>query len=204
MGSLKKRLGIPTILRREARGLLTLVPWVLVSLVVVALFRGADLAATAGLFQSSPPTEPTTPVPTATVEAASPTPTDTPIAAGTATEVPTATMIPAETPTPESALPSPSAIPTEPSATPTATPTATVVPPTMTPVPSATATLEEDRDRYSDGESELRFDWSMLFDSAALALTYVWLCCGVLVLVGIPVFFIVLWAAGRRRQQGEE
>jgi hypothetical protein len=74
----------------------------------------------------------------------------------------------------------------------------------MTPVPSATATLEEDRDRYSDGESELRFDWSMLFDSAALALTYVWLCCGVLVLVGIPVFFVALWAASRRRQTDEE
>jgi hypothetical protein len=38
----------------------------------------------------------------------------------------------------------------------------------------------------------------MLFDSVALGLTYVWLACGVLILLGIPAFFGVLWLVSRR------
>jgi hypothetical protein len=41
----------------------------------------------------------------------------------------------------------------------------------------------------------------MLFDSVALAVSYLWLCCGVFVLLGIPLFFLILWIAGKRRQQ---
>lgn len=48
------------------------------------------------------------------------------------------------------------------------------------------------------GGSGLLFDWGMLFDSVALAMTYIWLCCGVLVLAGIPVVFVVLWMASKR------
>jgi len=40
----------------------------------------------------------------------------------------------------------------------------------------------------------------MLFDSIALGASYIWLCCGVLVVVSIPVGFTVLWVAGRRRR----
>jgi hypothetical protein len=58
--------------------------------------------------------------------------------------------------------------------------------------------------RYAQQDSNLLFDWSVLIDSVALGLSYVWLCCGVLVVLGIPAFFIVLWLASRRRQQGEE
>jgi hypothetical protein len=41
----------------------------------------------------------------------------------------------------------------------------------------------------------------MLFDSVALAVSYLWLCCGVFVLLGIPLFFLILWIASKRRQQ---
>jgi hypothetical protein len=44
----------------------------------------------------------------------------------------------------------------------------------------------------------------MLVDSAALALSYAGLCCGVLIFLSIPVFFLVLWLASKRREQGEE
>lgn len=196
MASLKKRLGIAKIARREVRGLLSLGPWVLISLVLVALLSGADLAATAGLFQSPPPTEPATEVPTATEEVIPPTPTEAPVVVETATDFPTSTTVPTETPVPT--------VPTELSPTPTATPTMALIEATVTPAPSATPTPEQDPDRYAEGESELTFDWAMLVDSAALAFTYVWLCCGVLVLLSIPVLFLVLWAASKRRQQSGE
>lgn len=81
-------------------------------------------------------------------------------------------------------------------------------PPTRTPFPPATSTAvtpEEDvTQRYPDGESNLRFEWGMLFDSFALGVSYIWLCCGGLVLLCIPAIFLVLWVASRRRKQGEE
>jgi len=43
----------------------------------------------------------------------------------------------------------------------------------------------------------------MLFDSLALGLTYVWMGCGVLVLLAIPAVFLVLWLVSRRRQEEE-
>jgi hypothetical protein len=44
----------------------------------------------------------------------------------------------------------------------------------------------------------------MLFDSVALGLTYMWLCCGVLVLFGIPVVFVILWVASKRQAQAQD
>jgi hypothetical protein len=44
----------------------------------------------------------------------------------------------------------------------------------------------------------------MLFDTVALAISRIWLCCGILVLVGIPVGFGILWVASKRRGQQEE
>ena len=100
------------------------------------------------------------------------------------------------------------------SSTPTpSTPTQTVetptaVPSTITAVPSASSTPtssgSDEQNRYAEGDSNLTFEWSMLVDSVALGLSYIWLCCGILVFVSIPVIFVVLWVASRRRQQGEE
>jgi hypothetical protein len=44
----------------------------------------------------------------------------------------------------------------------------------------------------------------MLFDSIALFLSYLWLCCGALIFMAIPVVFVVLWVASKNRRQQEE
>jgi hypothetical protein len=176
-----KNLEVVRLVRREARGMRRLIPWVLVSLLLAAVLWRTDLVATSGLFQSpatlTPTTEPTAPTPADT-----PTQTPTP----TATESPTPTPQPTETPA-------------------TATPTAT-----DTPVPSPTldegqGTQEPDEEgRYPDEDSNVAFEWGMLFDTVALAISRMWLCCGILVLLGIPVGFVILWVASRRREQQEE
>ena len=41
----------------------------------------------------------------------------------------------------------------------------------------------------------------MLIDSLALAVSYAWLCCGVLAILGLPVMFVVLWVTGTNRRR---
>lgn len=199
-------------LRREVRAALRLSPLVLASLLLAAIVWRADSAAISGTFQSSivetptptvpAPVDTATPVPTATATSQptepAPVETVTQIPPGTATVEPTApappetpTLMPTETP----AQPSATAMPTEPSptATPSPTPTSVVVEPTP-----------DDKQRYPDGETDLKFEWGMLFDSVSLLLSYIWLFCGVLVFLTIPIIFIVLWVASKRRQQQQE
>ncbi|MGD8623258.1 MAG: hypothetical protein PVJ34_01885 [Anaerolineae bacterium] len=177
---------------REARAILKLSPWIAVALFLVAAFWGSDTAALSGLFQSPPTLTPT-------VSA-----TDTPEA--TATLPPT--EVPAETPT----LP-PTETPLPPTATVTDTPLPAATEADLAPPGDETPGVEgtpgqegdqDDRQRYAEGESDLKFEWPMLFDSVALGLSYAWLCCGVLILVGIPLIFIVLWVASRSRRGTEE
>jgi hypothetical protein len=81
---------------------------------------------------------------------------------------------------------------------PSVTPTdAGVAEPTLTPTGT-------DRQRYAEGESNLEFEWSMLFDSVSLLVSYVWLCCGIIIFLAVPAFFIAVWRASKRRQQPEE
>jgi hypothetical protein len=182
-----KNLELVRLVRREARGMRKLIPWVVVSLLLAAVLWRTDLAATSGLFQSpatlTPTTEPTTPTP----EAATPTP-------GTPTQSPTPTVT--ESP---SATPQPSDTPA--SATPTATDT-----PSPSPTPDEGQGTQEPNEegRYPDEDSDVAFEWGMLFDTVALAISRMWLCCGILVLVGIPVAFGILWVASKRREQQEE
>ncbi len=207
-----KSLATVGFVRREVNAVLRLSPWVLASLLLAALFWHPELAATGGLFQS--PQDTPTPTPTlaptlaptataeilpsatATAEAPAPTTTETAtIPPSPPTETPvlavTATLVPTNPPTP-------TPVPTETPVIPTATLAPAVA--TSTPVPAG----QDGTDRYAQEESNLLFNWTMLFDSVALGMSYVWLCCGVLVLVGVPIFFISLWVAGRRREQGEE
>jgi hypothetical protein len=185
-------------LRREAQALVKFMPWFLLSLLFVLVAWHADIAALSGLFQSSPvetatsaPPPPNTPTPVPTN-----TPTNTPVAPADTTPVVTTTLTPS--PTIEVTLtPTPTLTP---SATPTLTPTETMTAPaTVEPTP----TLEESGaggQRYPQDPSDLSFEWGMLFDSVALGLSYVWLGCGILVFVTIPVAFVVLWVASRRRR----
>jgi hypothetical protein len=193
-------------LRREAKALLRLSPVVLAALLLVVAFWRSDSAAISGLFQSSP-------VETPTSTATSPPVQNTATPAETAT-----TMPPGEgTPTAEATLPVPPDTPTTlPLETATTEPSPTPDVGTLTPVPApetatATPTPPEDpsptpdeRARYPEGDSNLEFEWGMLFDSLSLFLSYAWLCCGVLIFLAVPVLFILLWVASKRRQQPEE
>jgi hypothetical protein len=199
-----KRLEIGRRMQQEIRGLLKLSPLVLASLVLVAMLWRTDSAAISGLFQSSPvETPPPSLTPTSTPEAAvtatgtlQPTAIESP--GVTSTADPTESVVPAETstevPPTETALPTATSVPTE-------------LPPTDTPVPSSTAETAEpeatsdESQRYPEGESNLRFEWGMLFDSVALFFSYAWLCCGILLFIAIPFLFFVLWRASASRQE---
>lgn len=197
-----KRLDLVRWARQEMRAALRLGPLVLVALLLVALFWRTDLAAVGGLFQSSPvETPPVVP--------------NTPTATLTATTAPTAgatgqpTAPPPTAPLPTTTLPPDQTdvvAPTQPPAA-TNTPTPADQMTTVTPVPSPTGFAAEasptpdESERYAEGDSNLKFEWGMLFDSAALFLSYVWLCCGGLLFLAIPIMFVVLWVASKRRRQ---
>lgn len=208
-----KNSGIIGRVRREGAAAPKVMSWLLAAVLLgVFLFR-TDQAATSGLFQSPPES----PLATPTLV-----PTDVPTAVPTETTAPVTTAVPTDAGLTETAVPESSPTPALPTqtattqpftATPTPTATATVPPiPTATlaatAIPSATSapTLSSSSggDRYAEGESNLLFDWNMLVDSLALGLSYAWLCCGVIVLFGLAAFFLVLWAASRRREPGEE
>lgn len=209
--------------RKEVWAALKLGPWMLTLLLVVCVLWRPDLSASAGLFQSGAPTpEPPTAAPSLTpttapsaTAAATGTPAVSPTAAPTTpavnltATVPVATTpvaTPSSTPTSSpTSLPS-ATLPATATSTDTPTPTWTPVTPTATPFPSPTLPPEDgqDGDRYAEGESAYRFEWGMLVDSLALAASYLWLCCGVILLLGIPLLFIVLWVASRRRNQSQE
>ena len=175
-------------------------PWIAATLFLVVAVGQADSAALAGLFQS-PPTE--TPTPEAE-------PTLTPTIEAAPTLTPTIEVTPTLTPT------------LEPTLTPTITPLPTELPdlapsPMVEPVetPAITATMpisvgSEElgsvgvRNRYPDEESKLEFEWGMLFDSMALGVSYAWLCCGVGLMILLPIFFLALWVAARRRRRRME
>jgi hypothetical protein len=205
-------------LRQMVAATARLAPLVLLILFLAAMLWRADLAATTGLFQSPPPTDTSeSPLPTPTPFPATSTPvptarptlalTDTPSAP--AVVEPTATESVAPTPMPTTVMPT-EVPPTETALPPTPTATflpPTLPPPTVTPVPRPTNTVpapEDTEQRYPEGDSNLKFEWGMLFDSVALGLSYVWLCCGGLVLLGIPALFVALWVASKRRQGGNE
>ena len=174
-------------MRQEMRGVLRVSPLVLASLVLVALLWGTDSATVSGLLQSSPVETPPNLTPTT-----QPSPT------ATNTVAPTEPVVPSETPT---------VVPPTETLAPTETPLPTEPPPTDTPVPSATAEPEEPLDesqRYPEEESNLRFEWAMLFDSMSLLFSYIWLCCGILLFIAVPLFFFVLWRTSADRREDAE
>jgi cytoskeletal protein RodZ len=198
-----KRLEPGRRMQQEIRGMLKLSPLVLASLLLAALVWRTDSAAISGLFQSSPvetPIPSVTSSPEPTVTATTPGPSAMPSASPgvTLTAAPTESVAPVETSTPapptETVSPAATSAPTEP--TPTETPVAS--PTSVTAEPEETP---DESQRYPEGESNLRFEWGMLFDSVALFLSYGWLCCGILVFLAIPVLFIVLWRASSGRQE---
>jgi cytoskeletal protein RodZ len=193
---------IVKLVRREVRALLRLTPWMLVSLLVAAVLWRTDTAAISGLFQSvqSPVATPTALPPTA-IPTQEPTqvPTEVPTEASTAEPTATEAITATATVTPSATMTATPAATATAEATATAAPSATTQP---SPSPSPEATAVESG-RYPE-DPTLKFDWGVLFDSVALGISYVWLCCGVLLLVSIPVLFVILWVVSKRRQEQEE
>jgi hypothetical protein len=201
---------------RAARAGLRLGPWLLLSLLLVAVLWQGQPTALAGLFQSPPDDTPTATATSTSEFTPGPAPTGTTVpgitgtAAITSTPGITGTLVVTGTP---AILPSstPLALPSD---TPTVglSETLTVTATPLLPAGAETATPgptgEEDAggpgsERYGEGDSDFRVDWGMLFDAVALGLSYVWLCCGGLVVLGVPLFFLVLWVASKRRQRTE-
>lgn len=194
--------GLLAWLRREARAMVQLSPWLLAGLALTCLLWRAQnwsSAATAGLFQSeqmSPAATPTLPAVTAV-----------PTSGLSVTPEPASSSTPATEPV----LPT-AALPTEPiSSTLESTNTAvpTEAPPTLLPgatlaaSPTAASGLPEattEPPRYPAEEADLRYDWGMLFDSLALGVSYLWLACGVVVLLGVLAIVLTLWVTNRQRQ----
>lgn len=210
MSVARKRGKIGDLVWREVRGALRLAPWILASLLLVVLWWQPDLTAAGGLFQSPQDTPTPTIEPTATPElepSATPTLESVP---PTATSEAPPTDVPAPQPTETPALAiTPTMVPTN-SPTPTLVPTETPVSPTPTTLPSTLTSTpapgaDGEGERYATEDSNLLFDWKLLFDSVALGLSYVWLCCGGLIIVSIVIFFVVLWISARKRQKaGDE
>ena len=174
------KLEIVQLVRREVRALLKLSPWLLLCFLLAAVLWSADLTTTAGLFQSPPDSTP-------------PAASGTPVESATAVVTPTLGLTPTLAPPPTGDL--------TPAAEPVVSPTVTTVP---SAIPPTDETAGQESERYAEEDASLAFEWGMLFDSVALMASYAWLCCGALVFLAIPVFFVVLWVTARRRQQGEE
>lgn len=113
----------------------------------------------------------------------------------TATITPTNTPVPTDTPTQPPPTPEPTA-----TWTPTPLPTATPQP-TSTPQPTALSTI---RRHYVRGDSNIVIQWGMLVDSLALGISYLWLVAGILIGIGLPILFIVLWVRNRRRRSTQD
>ena len=53
----------------------------------------------------------------------------------------------------------------------------------------------------STGETEVVVDSGLLIDSVLVYVSYVWLCCGVIAFVSIPIIFLALYVWGSQRSR---
>jgi hypothetical protein len=188
---------------------------VLATLATLAIADSGTEASVGGLFQS-PPT--TTPDPNSPLPSPSATPSPSPTAPIVETPTPLApTPVPVETPTPvpPPATPTPIPIPTMPSeivpTVPPPFPTEPLPPPEPTAVPeppvapvqptliltqALTATLgmeapPAEQEQLPPADAERRFDLALFIDNFVVALGYIWICCGALVLAAAGVGAVV-------------
>ena len=196
------------------------------SLGLVLLMRGS-MATARSTFQT--PLDTPTPLPTATE--AAPVATDTPAPPPTDTPTPPPTDEGPDLPTPSATLPSPTETPVAPP-TSQASPlievtpaTATPVPPTATPVtqpgpttavpttgPVSTPSPQPAGPQLQEPETLIApetapagltpTELAVLIDSLIVAGGYVWLCCGVVLVLFIPAALLWLNRRGKRRARG--
>ena len=182
-----------TAVRHQVGRMPAWLPWLGVALLVAAVLAPGTVDASRLVFQSPPESTPIPPTPTPIPP--EPQPTATPIPPA---EPPTPTPIPpaqppTPTPIPPAQPPTPTPIPPAQPPTPTPIPAVsspTPVAPTVTPTASPTAT--------PGGTNQPIVNWVKFWDTIAVTFSYPWLCCGVILILLVPVVLLFLEIKGRR------
>jgi hypothetical protein len=214
--------------RGHAHRALVWLPWLVVALLIAAVLSPGMAGASRLAFQSpeSPPPEGTateTPIPP--VQEVPPTATQPPAPTAAQPPAPTAAQ-PAPTPVPQpQETPPAQATPTQaapPGETPPAqaaptqaapgegTPPAQATPPAtespsptakapQAPAPSPTARPTRTPTPEPEAEGEATINWVKFWDTLVVWLAYPWMCCGVGLLLLVPVVLLYLEISGRRR-----
>jgi hypothetical protein len=162
-----------------------LIPCLALLGLLALLLRDSDSLANAGLFQSGLPTP-----------------------AELATLTPTETLAPTSAPLATATLPGTGSLPSAtwtvlPQPTPEATMTA-LASPTVPPQSAGGTTLEPNSDeepRYPGEKAKLRLRLRTLFDSLALGVSYLWLACGIGLMVLLAVALTWVWLEGRHSSE---
>jgi hypothetical protein len=187
-----------TSLLRQTGRATTWLPWLGAALVVAAVLAPGTVTASLLVFQSSPVATPVPPTPTP-APPPPPTPTPPPPTQPTATPVQPTPVPPTQAPAPPSqATPTPIQ-PTQPvpadSITPTMPPTPVTLPaltPTPLPPPPMPTPIP------TSGANQPIVNWVKFWDTIAVTIAYPWLCCGVALLLMVPVGLLFLEIMGRR------
>ena len=190
--------------RRQVGRMTAWLPWLGVALLVAAFLAPGSVTASRLVFQSPPEPSPIPPTPTPIPPAPQPTPTPIPPAPQpTPTPIPPAPQ-PTPTPVPPGPQPTPTPIPAVQSPTPTPIPA--VQPPTPTPIPavlSPTPVAPAVAPTTSPTTTPIVanqpvVNWVKFWDTMAVTFSYPWLCCGVILILLVPVVLLFLEIKGRR------
>ncbi len=193
-----------TSLLRQTGRATTWLPWLGAALLVAAVLAPGTVTASLLAFQSSPVATPVPPTPTPVPPAQ---PTETPVPPTQPTEAPVQpTPVP---PAPTTAVPPSQATPTpiqptQPvpadSITPAMSPTPVILPAlTPTPLPSPPTPIPMPTQQPTSGANQPIVNWVKFWDTIAVTIAYPWLCCGVALLLTVPVGLLFLEIMGRRR-----
>ncbi len=196
---------------RTSRAMIWL-PWLGVALLVAAVLSPGTVTASYLSFQSPPAATPTPLPPTPTPPPPAPTATEAPTPVPpepTPTEVPptvapteplsTEEVVPTEPIPPEGETPPSTEEAVPPTALPTVPPVqgeATLSPQATEPPPGSPTPETEQPPDAEAGRSVI--NWVKFWDTVAVALAYPWLCCGVGLLLLVPLILLYLEIKGRR------
>ncbi len=187
-------------MRGQAQRALAWLPWLAAALLITAVLSPGMAGASRLVFQSpeSPLPEATateTPVPVQVP----PTATQPPAPKATQPPAPQATEPPAPTQAaPTEAAPAQATPATQATPSPTASPSPAAKA-TQTPAPSPTARPTRTPVPEPGAEGEATINWVKFWDTVVVWLAYPWMCCGVGLLLLVPVTLLYLEISGRRR-----
>jgi hypothetical protein len=195
-------------LRGHAHRALVWLPWLVVALLIAAVLSPGMAGASRLAFQSPespPPQEVPTDTPAPPPAQVPPTATQPPAPAPTQPPAPAATQPPAPAATHAAPTPVPHPQQTPPAqATPTGAAPAQATPSpavkaTPAPAPSPTARPTRTPTPAPEAEGEATINWVKFWDTLVVWLAYPWMCCGVGLLLLVPVVLLYLEISGRRR-----